>query len=250
MAKFEGIFDIEGTLKGMTFYRTNEGIRIRTKGGISKKRIMNDPAFARTRENGAEFSHSAKMSKLLRNSVSTMVDNAKDSRTSSRLNRIMSRIKNLDTVHLRGERTVAEGFNNPLALQELRGFDFNKNATMDSILKNKFVFDATTGTLTLTDFNTGKQLLSPLGTTKIGLRIGASLVDFAVGNYTFVESPQEVLQVSALTTTNTTLTLPSIPTGNGVLCFFFLIEFYQTINGNDYPLLNKQFNVLQLIAAV
>ena len=139
MAKFEGIFDIEGTLKGMTFYKTAEGIRIRTKGGISKKRIMNDPAFVRTRENGAEFSHSAKMSQLLRHSVSTFVDNAKDSRTSSRLNQIMSRIKNMDTVNVRGERTVQEGLNNPLGLQELTGFDFNKNATLSSVLKKSFV---------------------------------------------------------------------------------------------------------------
>ena len=134
MAKFDGIFDIQGTLKGMTFYKTADGIRIRTKGGISKQRIMNDPAFARTRENGAEFAHSAKMSQLLRQSVSTLVADAKDSRTSSRLNQIMSRIKNMDTLHVRGERTVTEGFNNPLGLQELTGFDFNKNAVLGSVL--------------------------------------------------------------------------------------------------------------------
>lgn len=248
MAKFDGIFDIQGTLKGMTFYKTAEGIRIRTKGGISKKRIMNDPAFARTRENGAEFSHSAKMSQLLRHSVSTLVDNAKDSRTSSRLNQIMGRIKNMDTVNIRGERTVQEGLNNPLGLQELTGFDFNKNATLGSVLKKSFVFNAVDGTLALTDFINGKHLQLPAGATQIGLRIAASRIDFETKTYAFVESPQEVLLVDLYTPTDTTLTLPAIPAGTGLLCFFFLIEFYQEINGTAYPLKNKQFNVLNLFA--
>ena len=248
MAKFDGIFDIQGTLKGMTFYKTAEGIRIRTKGGISKKRIMNDPAFARTRENGAEFSHSAKMSQLLRHSVSTLVDNAKDSRTSSRLNQIMGRIKNMDTVNSRGERTVLEGLNNPLGLQELTGFDFNKNATLGSVLKKSFVFNAGDGTLALTDFINGKHLQLPAGATQIGLRIAASRIDFETKTYGFVESPQEVLLVDLYTPTDTTLTLPAIPDGTGLLCFFFLIEFYQEINGKAYPLKNKQYNVLKLFA--
>jgi hypothetical protein len=249
MAKFEGIFDIEGTLKGMTFYKTAEGIRIRTKGGISKKRIMNDPAFARTRENGAEFSHSAKMSQLLRHSVSTLVDHAKDSRTSSRLNQIMSRIKNMDTVNVRGERTVKNGLSNPLALQSLIGFDFNKHSTLSSVLKKSYVFSAADGKLTLTDFINGKHLQLPTGVSKIGFRLGASSIDFSTQTYEFVESPQELMNVELYAPTTFTLTLPSIPSGGGLLCFFFLIEFYQEINGVDYPLKNKQFNVLNLIAA-
>ncbi|GAA4074121.1 hypothetical protein GCM10022389_19580 [Flavobacterium cheonanense] len=249
MAKFEGIFDIEGTLKGMTFYKTAEGIRIRTKGGISKKRIMNDPAFARTRENGAEFSHSAKMSQLLRHSVSTLVDHAKDSRTSSRLNQIMSRIKNMDTVNVRGERTVQEGLNNPVGIQELTGFDFNKHSTLSSVLKKSYVFSAADGKLTLTDFINGKHLQLPPGVSKIGFRLGASSIDFSGQSYEFVESPQELMNVELYIPTTFTLTLPSIPSGGGLLCFFFLIEFYQEINGVDYPLKNKQFNVLNMIAA-
>ncbi|RAR73700.1 hypothetical protein [Flavobacterium aciduliphilum] len=249
MAKFDGIFDIEGTLKGMTFYKTSEGIRIRAKGGISKKRIMNDPAFVRTRENGAEFSHSAKMAQLLRHSVSTLVDNAKDSRTSSRLNQIMGRIKNRDTVNVRGERTVKNGLSDPLALQYLVGFDFNKHSTLSSVLKKSFALNTTDGKLTLSDFINGKQMLLPAGVSKIGFRLGASSIDFSGQTYEFVESPQELMHVELYAPATFTLTLPSIPSSGGLLCFFLLIEFYQEINGVDYPLKNKQFNVLNLIAA-
>ena len=41
----------------------------RLKGGIDKKRIATDPAFQRTRENGAEFGRAGKGGKLLRSSL-------------------------------------------------------------------------------------------------------------------------------------------------------------------------------------
>ena len=47
MAKFDGIFNLEGTLKGMTFYKSKDGHMVRTKGGVSKERIAKDPAFER-----------------------------------------------------------------------------------------------------------------------------------------------------------------------------------------------------------
>jgi hypothetical protein len=48
MGKSAGIIKIEGTLDGLTFYKSKDGYMVRTKGGVSKKRIMTNPAFART----------------------------------------------------------------------------------------------------------------------------------------------------------------------------------------------------------
>lgn len=67
MAKLKGIIKIEGTLQDMTFYKTQDGHLVKTKSGVSGSRIATDPAFARTRENGAEFGSAAKAGKLLRN---------------------------------------------------------------------------------------------------------------------------------------------------------------------------------------
>ncbi len=49
MAKLKSLIKIEGTLDDLTFYKGKEGFLVRSKGGVSKKRINNDPAFARTR---------------------------------------------------------------------------------------------------------------------------------------------------------------------------------------------------------
>ena len=52
MAKLSGILKIEGTLENLTFYKTQDGHLVKTKGGVSADRIANDPTFQRTRENG------------------------------------------------------------------------------------------------------------------------------------------------------------------------------------------------------
>jgi hypothetical protein len=63
---------------------------------IDKNLIKNDPAFQRTRENGSEFGHNAKMGQLMRKSVANLLSLAKDYRVSSRMSKSMSVIKNLD----------------------------------------------------------------------------------------------------------------------------------------------------------
>ena len=50
-------------------------------GGVSKQRIMNDPAFARTRENGAEFTNVAHSGKMIRNANSVLIRKAYDLET-------------------------------------------------------------------------------------------------------------------------------------------------------------------------
>lgn len=63
--------------KGDDLYKTKDGVLIRTKGGVSKQRIKNDPAFQRTRENGVEFAHSAQSGQLIRKSVGHLLKKRK-----------------------------------------------------------------------------------------------------------------------------------------------------------------------------
>ena len=65
MARQNGILKITGKLDDLSFYKSKDGFLVRTKGGVSKDRINNDPAFVRTRENGTEFAESAYAGKLL-----------------------------------------------------------------------------------------------------------------------------------------------------------------------------------------
>src|SRR5690606_35877511 len=122
MATYKSLFKVQGTLDDVNFYKSEDGYLIRTKGGIDAERIKSDPNFERTRENNAEFGSSATSGKRLRRAILDMVSNAKDSRLSSRLTQVMTRVKNQDATSPRGKRHVAVGIQTPLGKGFLKGF--------------------------------------------------------------------------------------------------------------------------------
>ena len=138
MAKYSSLFKVEGSLGEVNFYKSEDGYRMRTKGGVSKSRIAKDPAFARTRENNQEFANSASSGKTLRQAIIDLIADAKDSKLSSRLTKQMSIVKNADLVSPRGMRNVAEGILNPNGKNALKGFDFNRHAVLSAVLLNDF----------------------------------------------------------------------------------------------------------------
>ena len=249
MAKIDGIVEIQGTVKGVTFYRTKDGMLARAKGGISKKRIQTDPAFQRTRENGVEFGHNAKMGQLLRKAASSLLQLAKDSRVSSRLSQSMSQVKNLDLVSDRGQRQVGIGIQSPEGKKVLKGFDFNDKASMGTVFKGELDLDPVTGIVILTDFNPVFHLAVPNGATHVRFSTAMSLVDFDLGVYKTRYSNKENFMVTAPVATYT-FTPTEIPTGTGLSIFFFLIEFFQETNGIQYPLKNNSYNVLTILDVV
>ncbi|WP_291114663.1 hypothetical protein [Flavobacterium sp. UBA6135] len=249
MAKFEGIFEIQGTMKGMTFYKSKDGLLIRAKGGVSKQRIKNDPAFQRTRENGAEFSHNSQMGQLLRQTVSPLLRLAKDYRVSSRLNRVMSQIKNLDAVSERGERQVPIGIGTAAGKALLTGFDFNQNAAFRTVFRTPYSLDPVTGIVTVTDFQSEFHLGLPEGTTHASLSSAVVGIDFATRAYDTQYSNKVNFAISS-GSQNITLTPVAMPIVTETQVYFFLIEFFQEINGVQYPLKKNSHNVLHILDVV
>ena len=249
MGKLDGIIKIQGTLDNLTFYKTADGHLVRTKGGVSKSRIMNDPAFQRTRENGTEFAESAHAGKMLRTSVGTMLFHAKDRRLSSRMLSIMSQIKNLDSTSARGERQVAIGLTTAEAKLLLKGFDFNAQAALRSIFYPLFVLDTVSGKVTIADFIPKEQIKAPEGATHFSMQSAFVNVDFATGVFETTYSP---LENHILDNTLTSFSLtPSAPaTGSGTALYLLLIEFFQEVNGVQYVLNNGAYNVLNVLDVV
>lgn len=134
MAQQKGIIKIEGTIGELTFYKSQDGHLVKTKGGVSAERIATDPNFVRTRENGQEFANAASAGKLLRDTFRVMMLTASDNRVTSRLTKLMTDIKNEDGTSARGERNVGVGIATPSGLQMLNGFEFNINAILTSIV--------------------------------------------------------------------------------------------------------------------
>jgi hypothetical protein len=48
MARQKGLIKLDGTIGGITFYKSKDGYLAREKGGVCADRIANDPNFQRT----------------------------------------------------------------------------------------------------------------------------------------------------------------------------------------------------------
>ena len=249
MAKQKSFLKVAGTLDGLTFYKSVDGYMVRTKGGVSKARIMNDAAFVRTRENIAEFGSTANSVKLLRTSVGTLLNRAKDSRMSSRLMGVMSKVRLLDGVSVRGQRNVGQGLLTGPGKQLLKGFDFNNRAAFQTVLNAPYSLDNATGVFTIPYFVPLEQLEKPNGATHVSLKCAYINVDFIAGVYDTQYSPSETLAIDSNVNT-LSLTPTSVPGGSGIQLYMILIEFSQEVNGIHYPLRNGEFNVLHLLDVV
>ena len=134
MARQKGIIKLKGTIGDITFYKTKDGHLAREKGGIDASRIASDPAFQRTRENGAEFGRAGKAGKVLRTAMRTLLINSADSRMVSRLTQSMIKVIQADVVSERGLRNVIDGEEELLA-----GFEFNIRGKLGTALFAPFV---------------------------------------------------------------------------------------------------------------
>jgi hypothetical protein len=149
MARQKGIIKLKGTIGDISFYRTQDGHLAREKWGVDASRIANDPAFARTRENGAEFGASAGSGKLLRDAFRNMMMTASDGRVTARLTKVMSDVKNSDLTSARGSRVVGVGILTPEGKAFLKGFNFNIRAILGGVLFKPYAIALATGEVTI-----------------------------------------------------------------------------------------------------
>lgn len=246
MARQKGIIKLEGKIGDLSFYKTKDGHLAREKGGVDANRIKNDPAFERTRENGSEFGSSAKSGKLLRDSIRPMMQNASDSRVTSRLTKVMTQIKNMDTTSIRGARNVGVGIVTQAAKLLLKGFNFNDKAILGSILFNPFDVDPATGEITLDDLIPQNDVNIPSGATHMTLSSAWAKVDFATGDTDVQMSNAVNLPIDG-NSSNVVLTPANAAAGAGTDLFILMLEFFQEVNGIQYTLKNGAYNALSIV---
>jgi hypothetical protein len=246
MARQSGLIKLKGTLDNVNFYKTKDGNLARMKTSVDAKRIANDPAFERTRENGKEFGSSAGSGKLMRDAVRPMAMNASDGRVTARLTKLMTVIKNLDTTSDRGKRVVALGIQDPAGVATLKGFDFNKEALMGSIMYKPFTVDTATGEIVIADLIPQNDVIWPQGATHIQLTAGFAGIDFETGEKDLQLSAPVNLAIDP-TQTTVTLTPAAVPAVATTKLFLLKVEFFQEINGSQYTLKNGLYNALRIV---
>jgi hypothetical protein len=250
MAKLKSLLKIEGTLDGMTFYKNADGqYYVKTKGGISKDKILNDPAFERTRENNQEFAEVSKSGKLLRRALIELLANVKDRTKTNRLSSVLFKVKNQDSNSLRGQRKVSLGMQTQEGKEILSGFEFNQNAPLDAVLLNNYKLDTAAQEIHLTQFTPSVMLAAPQGATHFNLYATHVNYDFSTGQSDMVISNivDGVIDNSA---TDITLSFATPVSGEGIEMYLLKIEFLQELNATRYPLKNGTFNSLKLIKVI
>ena len=247
MARQKGLLKIKGTIGGMTFYKTSlDGHLVREKGGIEASRIANDPAFQRTRENGAEFGNAGKAGKMLRTAIRPLLLNSADSRMTSRLTQKMVKVIQADVTNDRGQRNVLDG-----ETELLTGFEFNIRGKLGTSLFAPFTtnIDRVAGELTvdIPSFIPVNMLAAPAGTTHFKIISAGAEVDFEGETYVMGSSETAILPWDATATAAIAQTNAVTAASTNPLFLVLGVEFYQQVNGSMYALKNGAYNPLSLV---
>jgi hypothetical protein len=246
MARQKGIIKLKGKIGDLSFYKTKDGYLAREKGGIDKERMKNDPAFQRTRENGAEFGRAGKAGRLLRTSVRPLLLKAADGRVASRMTREMVKVVKSDTSNDRGERKASEG-----DIELLKGFEFNQSGKLNATMYAPFTaaIDRASGeaTVNIPGFIPQNTFAAPSGASHMRLVSAASKVDFAEEPFNLDTDESSEIAIGPQTEAAITLTATVPSGGKEPIFLLFGVEFLQEVNGTMYPLKNGAFNALALV---
>jgi hypothetical protein len=249
MARQSGLIKLKGTLDNVNFYKTKDGNLARMKTSVDAKRIANDPAFERTRENGAEFGSAAKSGKLTRDTLRPISMNAADGRVVARMTKLMTLIKNLDTTSARGQRNVGVAMATAPAKALLKGFDFNVDALLSSMLFKPWAINTSTGVITITGLVPTMDIVFPEGATHISFSGAYANINYATGVTDVKFTNVQNLPISSASSA-ITLTPTAVPTGTGAKLFLLKIEFFQMVNNVQYVLKNGAYNGLKIIEVI
>lgn len=248
MARQRGIFKIEGKLDDVVFFKSRDGFLVRQDNPLTAERIATDPAFQRTRENGAEFGKAGKAGKILRLAFRSLLQHASDSKMVSRLTKHMVKVIQADTTSARGLRNVIDG-----EVGLLNGFDFNEAGKLGATWFAPYTasLNRATGALQvdIPSYSPVNALAAPAGATHYKLLCAGAAIDFEAQEFEMKDSSSAQLPIDGTATAPLQL-VNQVTAGSTKPLFLLLgIEFYQDVNGSLYSLKNGAYNALQIVAA-
>jgi hypothetical protein len=247
MAKQKGVIKLIGTIDDFTFVRTRDGFIAKQRTSLTASRLATDPAFIRTRENGAEFARACKASKLLRNAFRTQMLNARDRSAGTRLTHEMMRVVKSDAVNARGLRNVQDGEKSILL-----NFDFNADAQLGTTLNTLYTtsINRVSGEVTaqIPPFVPVNEMAAPIGATHYRITAAAAAVDFMASTFERATAASGIKPIDEVATAP--LNLACNLTANATAPIFLVlgIEFFQEVNHANYSLKSGIFNALSIVA--
>lgn len=246
MAKQSGPVRIRGKVGGLSFFMNQYGYFVKEHKAVNGERIKKDPAFVRTRENMSEFTSAAKNGKVFRHSVAPLINGIADNAVSSRLTKMMSELKKLDTSSVKGERNAAVALNTPQGKALLKEFNFNKACPVDKLLVAPFVVDPVLGGFSLNGFIPKSHLRYPENATHVTFRGAWVKLDLTQGAFETVYTNAVNLPIDD-SLSNVQLNVANAPSMSGCSVFLVAIEMFTETNGQQYLNANQQYSACSVV---
>jgi hypothetical protein len=152
----------------------------------------------------------------------------------------------LDTASARGSRQPSIGLATADGKALLNGFNFNANSVLSGVLFKAFAVDAATGVITINNLVPQKDIAYPSGATHLAITGAMANIDFTNGVSDLQITNVQNIPID-LTQGNVVLTPVALPAGNGIKVNLLKIEFFQLMNGVQYPLKNGNYNTLAIV---
>ena len=246
MGRQDGVVLIKGGVGNLSFYKSQDGYLVRKKSGVPRHRIMSDEAYARTRENIAEFARGARATKLIRSAFASLIGDVADNRVTSRLTSTVMKIIKSDPINPHGQRNVTKG-----DVSLLRGFKFNKNADLAMGFSGLFTasIERVTGTMTvdIPAFDPAKLIRAPEGATHFRFRTAGAAIDFTHGTFSAATSQSSDIPLNEEMRNPLRLSHTVGINSANPLFLTLAIEFLQCINGKQKALADKMLNAMTLV---
>ncbi|CAD7815271.1 hypothetical protein CHRY9390_02944 [Chryseobacterium aquaeductus] len=124
MATYESFIKLNGSLGDLVFYNLNGKNVVRRKSGFNKNAFKKNPSYEKVRQNSSEFGHCSKVGKIIRQCLEEYIKESNDALLYQKFAKLMTEIKDLDTISEKGKRTVKNGIATETGFQMLKNFQF------------------------------------------------------------------------------------------------------------------------------
>ena len=248
MARVKSYLRLQGSMGESTFLKEGTGpnYRAQDKLVVSPGRFKNDPSFARVRENASEFGRAGKATKLIRTSVSSLLQGMKDKTLGRRLFKAVMEVITSDHTSPRGKGNLVDG--NTLLLKD---FQFNSVAPISSVFPKTLVTNINRVTVQITinvpEFVPGIDLKGAGAATHFQLQSAAVELDFEQG--LFKTDYQQSAQIPYVEVDHPAFTLTHTVTANSTqpLMLAFAIRYFQVSGTTMYPIMIGDKNVTLIL---
>lgn len=247
MAKLnKGLLNIKGSIGDYTFYELNGQLIVRKKGGgFNTEAIKTKKSMAPTRQYGKEFGGCSRLVSSYRNSFSWFYQHHKDGSLHGRLMSMVTKVKNLDPVSVRGERVFYRGLETLEGRSVFEGFVYTPKCSIGSILGSKFSMDWDSLKLRI-ETMFPDQVFYPKGATHLELQLVVLVFDFQRRVYEIEFATPEQIERSRFPGV-LELGISEMPKEKGTRLSFLAIRYYEMSGGQLFAYHNQDFLGLELV---